>query len=209
MTFFLYQYTNKVNGKCYVGITIDPIRRKKLHDEARSDARFFNRAVKKYGIGAFEYKILATFDDLTAAAYHEQAAIQKLGALAPDGYNLTGGTPNTKYSGPHSVEMRAKIGASHLGIRPSAETRAKMSAAKKGRPTYMKGKHHTPETRAKISMAKMGRVSPRKGKKHSPESRKKMSDSHKGIPMSLERRVKMSISQKAAWLRRRCIPCSK
>ena len=71
--------------------------------------------------------------------------------------------------------------AHNKGVSPSAETRAKISEANKG-----KGRPHTPETKAKISAAKKGKPSPLKGKPLSPETRQKLSD-----------------ALKAAWARRK------
>lgn len=88
----------------------------------------------------------------------------------------------------HSAESKKKMSTSHKGhpspnkgVSPSAETRAKISEANKG-----KGRPHTPETKAKISAAKKGKPSPLKGKPLSPETRQKLSD-----------------ALKAAWARRK------
>ena len=67
----------------------------------------------------------------------------------------------------------------------SDESRAKMSAAKKGKP----GKPHNEEHRAKISAAN-------KGKTHNEETRAKMSASRKGRTFTEEHRAKMSASNK-------------
>jgi len=83
-----------------------------------------------------------------------------------------------------SAETRAKL------CKPkTAEHRAKLSIAKKGKPTWIKGKHLSEEHRAKISEA-------HKGKTHSPEARAKMSASHKGKPLSAEHRSKLSAANK-------------
>lgn len=47
----------------------------------------------------------------------------------------------------------------------SEETRRKMGEAKKGKPSHMKGKHHTEEAKRKNSEAHKGKPSPMKGKK--------------------------------------------
>lgn len=65
----------------------------------------------------------------------------------------------------------------------SEETRAKLSAAKKGRPSPNLGRVTSDETRAKQSAAKLGKTSPKKGrpgKRHSLETRAKMSATRKG-----------------------------
>jgi group I intron endonuclease len=189
----LYQYTNRSNGKRYIGVTKDPITRADDHAKGRSKARAFNAAVKKYGIDNFDYAVLAIFDDAEAASYHEQITILSIGTLAPYGYNLRAGAPYTKYGGTFSSETRAKLSAANKGQIPwtkgnhhSIETRAKISAANKGRKqtpeqraqnsechkgqiTWMKGKHHTPEAIEKNRIAHIGKSHP-----HTPESRAKL-----------------------------------
>ena len=78
----------------------------------------------------------------------------------------------------------------------SEETRAKMSAAKKGEKCYMFGKHMIVETRAKISAT-------RKGQHLSPETRAKISAANKGEknpmfgkPLSKDVRAKISATRK-------------
>ena len=61
----------------------------------------------------------------------------------------------------------------HLGKQPSEESCKKMSEARKGKPSWMKGKHHSEESRKKISEA-------RKGKHFSEEHKRKLSDVQKG-----------------------------
>ena len=89
-------------------------------------------------------------------------------------HNLTNGGDGT--SGCiHSPETRAKMSAAHKGKKNhnygktlSPETRAKISAA-------TKGKTRSPETRAKMSAALKGENHPFYGKSRSPETRAKMS----------------------------------
>lgn len=96
----------------------------------------------------------------------------------------------------HSVETRAKWSAQRSGIKRgplSAETRAKIGAANKGRPVSEEtrakrselAKNRTAEHRAKLRAANTG-------KKHSEETRAKMSAIRKGKPKSIEWRAKVS-----------------
>ena len=75
------------------------------------------------------------------------------------------------------------------GRTPSADTRLKMSAAKKGEKCYIFGMHHSAETRLKMSAA-------RKGKNHSAETCKKIAEANKSKHRSDETRQKMSKSWK-------------
>ena len=95
------------------------------------------------------------------------------------------------------VTWAAKIAASKFGTKLSAETRAKMSAARKGRPAPPRTAEHC----ANISAAKTGKTAPhvsesnrrRKGIKigsPSPEHRENISRAKTGIPNLKNRGVK-------------------
>lgn len=92
-----------------------------------------------------------------------------------------------------SEEVRKRISEAHKGIKPSKETREKMSKASKGRisprkgkPAYNRGISPSKETREKISRANKGRIPANKGKQ-SPL---------KGIPRPKEVGIKVSFSKK-------------
>jgi hypothetical protein len=57
----------------------------------------------------------------------------------------------------HSAETKAKMSAARIGCIVSAETKAKLSATKKGN-QYAKGLQHSAETIAKLSAARKGRL---------------------------------------------------
>lgn len=57
----IYCYTNKTNGKCYIGLTTREGRRKVEHlrdSLVKNSSRPFHCAIRKYGIDAFEYTVL-------------------------------------------------------------------------------------------------------------------------------------------------------
>ena len=62
----------------------------------------------------------------------------------------------------------------------SIEARNKMSAVHNGKPSWIKGKHHSAETRKKISEALKGEKCYIFGKHLSEETRTKLSEAHKG-----------------------------
>ena len=77
----------------------------------------------------------------------------------------------------------------HLGKHHSEESRKKMSEARKGNPSWNKGKHLSAEARKKMAEA-------HKGKNHSDETRQKIAEAHKGKNHSAETRKKMSEAHK-------------
>jgi predicted GIY-YIG superfamily endonuclease len=87
----------------------------------------------------------------------------------------------------------------------SPEVRAKISASLKGR-IFPKGRKFTDEHRAKLSAAKTGKPPHNKGKPFSEESRARMSASAMGKkmpPRSEEYRKKISDHKKAYWAARK------
>jgi hypothetical protein len=108
-----------------------------------------------------------------------------------------------------TAEHKEKLRVANLGKHHSAETRAKMSASRKGKPNGMSGKHHSAESRAKIAMANSGAnnylfgkhqsaetlaklSAVRRGRHPSAAARAKMGDAHRGKPRSSEVRAKVS-----------------
>ena len=175
----IYMLVNTVNGKIYVGQTTDLKARIIHHRHAHTDA-LIHRAVKKYGWDAFEVTVLhngVPLDDLDALECH---CIWIYDAHA-SGYNMTiGGGGMRGYV--VSAESRARMSAAHKGKRLSPEHRAKIGESNKG-------KQISPEHRAKISAALTG-------KKLSAEHRANLSASHKGNKQSAETRAKISASSK-------------
>lgn len=106
----VYKYTNKVNGKQYIGQTIRGFReRHKQH--LRDNTTYFDRALSKYGEDSFEWEILyeaSNSDDLNEK---EIELIQKYNTIKPNGYNITLG--ENSFSGySHTDKTRRKISES-------------------------------------------------------------------------------------------------
>lgn len=101
-----------------------------------------------------------------------------------------------------STETRNKIAKAHigntyrLGMKASAETLAKMSASRKGKPTKRRGCKFTQEHCAKLSAAKKGKATWNKGKKLSDEHCNNLSISHLGNKPSSETLLKKSAALK-------------
>lgn len=120
-TYYLYKHTNKINGKCYIGITVfndNPYKRWGKNGSGYN-TQFFGRAINKYGWDNFEHEII--FKDLTEseAKEKEQLYIKMFDSSNPKkGYNLTKG------------------GDGSLGLYPSEETKRKQSISAMNRKDF-------------------------------------------------------------------------
>ena len=167
MSAYLYVITNRVNGKQYVGQTIHSIDRRWQHHRisARKSwrgCRHLAHAIRKYGADAFlvdQFACLVNYsqDEINIA---ERAAIDSLGTLAPNGYNIRQGGSN----GRMHDESKAKISAYQKGRQKSAEHAANISAGLRGKTVPL-------ETRAKIAATLRGQP----GRPHSAETRQRLS----------------------------------
>lgn len=163
----IYLITCLPNGRQYVGLTSDLYRRWNDHVSGalrgNGPNRMLGAAIRKYGREAFTVETLCVAKNLIEACSTEQYMIAFYKTLAPAGMNLTaGGEGTVAFHKTHSAETKAKISAAHKGRIVSEETRHKMSIAKKG-------VRHTLEARMRMGDS-------HRGKKHSVETKKKFSD---------------------------------
>ena len=129
---FVYLIRNTVDGKCYVGQT----RKKKVEKRWQSYTSpkgghgVIGRAIKCHGLDKFEFSVICELpnDELNDREIRE---IADRNTIVPNGYNLQAGG----LSGPQHEETKRKISLANTGKPgkiPSAETRAKISAAHMG-----------------------------------------------------------------------------
>ena len=87
---FIYKYTNKINGKVYIGQTVDLDSRLKSHLKSakRGNKDAFHCAIRKYGIESFTYEVIDGALSSSELNYKEQHYIHLYNSLAPNGYNL-------------------------------------------------------------------------------------------------------------------------
>lgn len=145
--YVLYKITCSENGKVYVGYTSKTA-------EERFQAHLLNARWKKktalydaircYGADAFAVKMLLECESHAEACEHEIRLIKELNSILPSGYNMTHGGDGV----PLTLEQREAANAKKRGVcspkqleanlrrkgqKASEETRAKLSAARKGR----------------------------------------------------------------------------
>ena len=160
----IYAIVNRVTKDMYVGSAVNIASRWRVHKHHLTHnthhCKHLQNSYNKYSKDVFDFEIVEFVDDKSKLIAREQLWIDFFGPT----YN------------------KRKLADSCLGIKRSAEVRAKMSAAQKG-------KKQSPETIAKRAAALRGRSRP-------PEVRAKISASHMGIRPSEEVRAKMSLAKK-------------
>jgi group I intron endonuclease len=181
----IYQITNMMNGKYYIGSSASFERRVWSHKYELKNGTHKNpklqAAWNKYGEAAFVFEILETVaEGESQLACEDRYLTGKVGL--PECYNINFYAEHSRLGIPHSDESKAKISnkvqaavAEGRGGKflPSEETRRKMSEALKGN-QCAKGHKRTPEEIEKIRERAMGNQI-WLGKSHSEESIAKMS----------------------------------
>jgi group I intron endonuclease len=194
----VYYILNRVNGKCYVGSSTTSLQRR-LKDHRRSLRRgthensYLQRAWNKYGESSFLFLILERCEPRVCLV-REQHWIDKMRSRGLC-YNLCPVAGNCMGGRKHTLESRVKMSTSKLGranmeattaaalvntgTPRSAETRAKISSAQKGRKmsavqrAVVKRTHwsHRPDAAEIVERI----AAKNRGKSHSAEHRAKIS----------------------------------
>jgi hypothetical protein len=187
--YLLYEITNLVNGKTYIGQHIT----KYVNDGYMGSGKAIVKAIKKYGKENFKKEILLYAKNEVALNFFERALVTPEFCELDTNYNLReGGNNGGKLSSKvitKRQETRRKNGNNY---ECSPETRVKLSLVNKGR---SKSSEHmakvwearrkngtdkpTPEQRLKMSLA-------HKGKKQSPETIAKRALANRGKKLSPE-----------------------
>lgn len=177
MFYTVYQTTNTVNDKIYIGVH----KTSKIDDNYIGSGNVIKEAIKKYGRQAFKKEILFIYDNIQEAYRKENELVNKDFVEREDTYNLVcGGSVSPDYD--HNKPRKILRGTQHpnFGKRLSEEVKTKISRSNMGRVK-------SPETRRKLSEANKGKTSPMKGKKLTDLDKKRKSvsalkkDKHKCI----------------------------
>jgi len=151
---WIYMIRNKINGKIYIGQTIQPIKTRLQQHQQNLRRSVISNAIKKYGWKNFVIDWYECPDeDLN---FDEELLVREMGTISPDGYNLMEGGGS---KGKRSKESRQKMSKAHLGKILSDEHKQKLRIAN---PTY----------------GKFGEDNPNFGRKSSEETKQKQSENN-------------------------------
>lgn len=198
-----YVWTNTVNGKQYVGITIKPKERRLSHlNDVRTGRGFyFHNAMRKHGEAAFTYEELFWSDSRDELIAWEIAEIARRGTMDPEAdYNLTKGGDGCVLA----PEAEARRIAAMLATFATPENKAKRSAATKAswarpevkanRSIGMREAHARPETKARQSASLKAAFA-------CPELRARIAATSKAVHARPGMKAKQSAASKAALAR--------
>ena len=153
---YIYKIQNLVNGKVYIGQTIQkPSRRKSKHLHAlrtkSHDNNYLQNAFNKYKESNFKFTVLNYATDKKTLDQLEEDYIQYYGSLSSNGgYNIRNGGAKGKLS----IETREKMSETHKGKKMSLEARKKMSENNR-RVWY--GKKRSNEDKLKMRVSQRGK----------------------------------------------------
>lgn len=86
---YLYKITNNINGKVYIGQTIDYKKRWTAHCTVKEGKdSLITKAIQKYGQDNFDFKVLAILEDHMIDEA-EIKAIEIYKSVVPEGYNIS------------------------------------------------------------------------------------------------------------------------
>ena len=88
---YVYQITNKVNDKKYIGITNNPKKRWENHKCNNDPTIAIAKAIQKYGKENFNFEVLYSGLTIEDASEKEIELIKKLNTRVPFGYNVAEG----------------------------------------------------------------------------------------------------------------------
>ena len=197
--YVVYCHTAPSNKK-YIGITCQKPTHRWMAGKRYSQSPAFYHAIEKYGWENIKHDILYRGLSEEEAKNKEKELIALYQTQdRKHGYNLTAGGDGMSNPSP---ETRARLSASRkgkqptLGYRHTEEAKKKISEALKGN-KWNVGRTASEEARKKLSQKSKGNKY-NLGKKATEETRKKLSEAHKGKIFTDEEKRKIGVANSEA-----------
>ena len=173
-------YRIDVGGRAYIGITSKTAEARfsaHVYEAGKGTRGALYNAIRKYGADRASVTTLVAEEDWGVLCNLERQAIARLNTRSPFGLNMTDGGDGASPGSAH-----------HAGFKHTDEAKAKMAAAKRGKPR--------PEiTRLKIAAANIGNKH-NLGRTASAETKQKMATSQSGKKRTPEQRARISEAAK-------------
>ena len=203
--YYIYEITNLVNGKTYIGQRKCPRGKTIEQDYYMGSGVHLRNAKRKYGFKNFTKRIIVsgieTKEEINRLEVYWIAEYRKIGKAeynhtnGGDGFNISEQPIEKQDAFRKKIsdsmkekckneDERKRLATMNIGRHHSEETKRKISEA-------LKGKHFSEESRKKMSEWQIGRVSPRKGVHLTDETKEKLRNANLGKHHSMETRKKM------------------
>lgn len=168
MTYYVYQVTNKINNKTYIGRTNNIKKRWARHRtypfsvnlKKQTTIPKLYKAIKKYGINNFEFKIIKEYNNEDDCRKGEIEFIIIFDSIK-NGYNFSEGGDGVSsginhpfYGKKHTPETLIKMSQSKIGIKmgpATKERKDKISKALKGKEKIHTKGENNPSSKLKDS----------------------------------------------------------
>jgi group I intron endonuclease len=198
----LYKIVNAVNGRMYIGQSVNPTYRAKRHFWENNGCVKLANAIKKYGKEKFSFSVLCWCVD-KADANEAEALLIALGDTMSNGYNITpggfgtgAGEDNPFFGKTHSAELKAKLAAKKLGVPMPVETREKIANANRNR-TMLETTKEKLRARGKSELCSERTAVANKARIWTEASRAKLVAHNTGRKMSEEAKAKIAAANRA------------
>ena len=211
----IYEATNKINGKKYIGQTRrsleERIKAHLKHAKSGGNLHYFQKAINKYGIENFEWNIICEAKNLNEANELEIYYIAKFETNDPlKGYNETIG--GSGVVGNVLTEEQRKQISDAVKASEKFQNFCKSYNATEGKSKTMKGREFSEKHRKNLSEAAKNRELSEEGRKKLSKAMQNSED-HKKAMQSEEYRKKQADITREKWkdpeFRRRMINARK
>jgi group I intron endonuclease len=198
----LYKIVNTLNGRMYIGQSVNPSYRAKRHFWKSNGCVKLRRAIEKYGRDNFSFSVLCWCSNKAEANEAEELLIA-LGDTRANGYNITpggfgtgAGKNNPFFGKTHSAEVKAKLSAHKLGKKMADATREKIANANRNR-TMSETTKAKLRARKKSELCSERTAAANRARVWSEESKAKLIAYNTGRKMSEEAKAKIAAANKA------------
>ena len=157
----IYKAFNTINNKCYIGQTIQTLKRRigghKYASKAYKGNQYFHKAIRKHKLNNFTWKILCKCDNQNELDEMEHHYIKQYHSHVSEyGYNLTWGYGNTTTGYKFTKKQR-----DDASKRVSGKNNPMYGIKITGKDNHFYNKHHTLETKKKISKSNKNKPHPK------------------------------------------------
>lgn len=198
----IYKIVNALNGRMYIGQSVNPVYRAKRHFWKNSGCVKLRHAIEKYGRDSFNFSVLCWCADKAEANEVEELLIA-LGDTRVSGYNITpggfgtgAGKDNPFFGRVHTDTLKAKLSENKLGKPMAAATREKIANANRNR-TMSEATKEKLRAREKSALCSERTAAANKARVWSEESKAKLVAYNTGRKMSDETKAKIAAANRA------------